>query len=292
MARIRSVHPGQWTDEAFVSCSFGARLLAIGLRNEADDYGVFAWNPVVIKMRLFPADAVLIDDLLEELARTGQIQRYEVDGKAYGAIRNFLRFQSPKYPKSAFPLPDEIVAYVVGSPSGPEMKPVNSGNRPTSTPKGGGKSPQRERRGEEKSTSPSGDASPPVGGDPPAPDRRSPPAMPLEAAAQVWNEVCGPSLGRVAKLTDLRRKHLRARLVEHWPDDPLGGWGGYCRRIQASDFLTGRRGGSGTHVGWKADFDWACNSANAVKVLEGRYDNDRDRAPPRPGLMRVAEGTV
>ena len=31
MARIRSLHPGQWTDEAFVQCSAFARLLALGL---------------------------------------------------------------------------------------------------------------------------------------------------------------------------------------------------------------------------------------------------------------------
>ena len=56
MARIRSLHPGQWTDEAFVAVSPLARLLALGLRNEADDEGVFPWKPVTLRMRLLPAD--------------------------------------------------------------------------------------------------------------------------------------------------------------------------------------------------------------------------------------------
>ena len=145
----------------------------------------------------------------------------------------------------------------------------------------------------DKSTSAYADVSPPVGEDGPAPPADRKPALPIEAAAEAWNEICGPLLGRVAKLTDLRRKHLRARLVEHWPDDPLGGWRAYCERIKRSDFLTGRRGGNGAHAGWKADFDWACNPANAVKIVEGRYDNDRDRpAPPPPGQWREAPGTI
>lgn len=145
----------------------------------------------------------------------------------------------------------------------------------------------------DKSTSAYADVSPPVGEDGPAPPADRKPALPIEAAAEAWNEICGPLLGRVAKLTDLRRKHLRARLVEHWLDDPLGGWRAYCERIKRSDFLTGRRGGNGAHAGWKADFDWACNPANAVKIVEGRYDNDRDRpTPPPPGQWREAPGTI
>ena len=145
----------------------------------------------------------------------------------------------------------------------------------------------------DKSTSAYADVSPPVGEDGPAPPADRKPALPIEAAAEAWNEICGPLLGRVAKLTDLRRKHLRARLVEHWPDDPLGGWRAYCERIKRSDFLTGRRGGNDAHAGWKADFDWAINPANTVKILEGRYDNERDRpAPPPPGQWREAPGTI
>ena len=75
MARIRSIHPGQWTDEDFVSLSPFARLLAIALRNEADDQGVFEWKPVTIKIKLFPADNVDVPALLDELVAARQIAR-------------------------------------------------------------------------------------------------------------------------------------------------------------------------------------------------------------------------
>ena len=35
MSRIRSIHPGLWTDEAFMALSAPARLLLIGLWTEA-----------------------------------------------------------------------------------------------------------------------------------------------------------------------------------------------------------------------------------------------------------------
>ena len=56
MARIRSVHPGIWTDEAFLSCDPLARLLFIGIWTDADDHGAFEWKPIGLKLKLLPAD--------------------------------------------------------------------------------------------------------------------------------------------------------------------------------------------------------------------------------------------
>lgn len=132
MARIRSVHPGQWTDEAFVACGAWARLLAIAVRNEADDNGVFEWKPLVLKMRLFPADAVDVAALLAELEGAGIVKRVEQSGKDYGLIRNFRRYQRPDKPKSQHPLADEHRQFVgiVADNSTTETQPeaVNSGN--------------------------------------------------------------------------------------------------------------------------------------------------------------------
>lgn len=115
MARIRSVHPTLFSDEAFVSCSPCARLLAIGLWTDADDKGVFEWKPLTIKMRIFPADAfnvATMSDLLNELAAANIVKRFEADGKEYGAIRNFRRWQRPKKPNSIHPMPDDLIPYV------------------------------------------------------------------------------------------------------------------------------------------------------------------------------------
>jgi HNH endonuclease len=112
MARIRSIHPGQWTDEDFVGLSPFARLLTIGLRNEADDQGVFEWKPRLLKMRLMPADDVSVEELLEEIERANQVRRFKVAGREYGAIRNFGRWQRPKKPVWVYDLPTELLSYV------------------------------------------------------------------------------------------------------------------------------------------------------------------------------------
>jgi len=102
--RIRSVLPGQWTDDRFVSCTPLARLLAIALRNEADDNGVFEFNPIKIKMRLLPMDECDINDLLGQLVDTAHIMVHEQSGKNFGIIRNFSKFQKPKRPSVTFPI--------------------------------------------------------------------------------------------------------------------------------------------------------------------------------------------
>lgn len=137
MARIRSVHPGQWTDDKFVTCSPLARLLALGLRNESDDNGIFEWNPVKLKMRILPADNCDIETLLVELVVSQQVVQYEVSGKKYGLIRNFAKYQKPKYPKFTYPIP-------VTFPEGFELNEPDSGNA-------SGIAEQRERREEESS---------------------------------------------------------------------------------------------------------------------------------------------
>lgn len=135
MARIRSVHPGLWTDEAFVTVSPPARLLFIGLWNEADDQGVFEWKPITLKMRLAPADAVDTTALLNELLVRQMIMRFQNGEKTYGAIRNFRRYQRPEKPKAVHPLPDEAAAFVgSGSsthPGSEKAGPPLGGESPT-----------------------------------------------------------------------------------------------------------------------------------------------------------------
>jgi hypothetical protein len=104
MPRIRSVHPGFWTDEAVVSVSRDARLFFIGLWNQCDDKGVFEWKPVSLRMRIFPADPINVVTLLNELERADLIRAYEVDDRRYGVVRNFARFQRPKRPNNIYPL--------------------------------------------------------------------------------------------------------------------------------------------------------------------------------------------
>ena len=166
MARIRSIHPGIWTDEAFMSLSAYARLLYIGLWGEAYDDGVFEWKPLTLKARLFPCDSVDVTELLVELFAAGLIARAEQHSKQPGLIRNFQKFQRPKKPNSSGMLDDHWRDYV-GACSEPF---------PNRFPTGTEKSPQMEDGGgnrrvsdanassspEPEKSAPAADASPTV----------------------------------------------------------------------------------------------------------------------------------
>lgn len=108
MSRIRSIHPGLFSDEAFVSLTPQAQVFWIGLLCDADDQGVFEWKPVSLKMRILPAAASDVLPLLEELETYRLIRRFDSAGIALGAIRNFCRYQRPKWPKAAYPITEEI----------------------------------------------------------------------------------------------------------------------------------------------------------------------------------------
>ena len=121
---------------------------------------------------------------------------------------------------------------------------------------------------------------------------RTPP-MPVTAAFEAWNEICGNRLGRVTIATDARKDLLGQRLRMHMGPAPLAGWRAYCARVVGSRFLTGQ---SGSGRPFKASFDWCCKQANAVKILEGNFDDDRagrsggdrffpDGAPIAPGTI-------
>lgn len=111
MARIRSIHPGIWTDEKFVALSESAKLLYIGLLHESDDNGVFEWKPLTLKMRIFPASSVDVASLLEDLLGSGKVRMFRVDERAYGVIRDFVLTQRPRNPKAVHPAPPEALSF-------------------------------------------------------------------------------------------------------------------------------------------------------------------------------------
>ncbi len=136
MSRIRSIHPGFFTDEDLVQVSRDARLLFLGLGVEADDKGIFEWKLTTIKMRLFPADHVDIDTLLAELVSIDAVAGYEVEGRKYGAIRNFRRFQRPKSPNDIHPMPADFRNYV-GLPAAVSEPLPPKGEKPPQMEEGG-----------------------------------------------------------------------------------------------------------------------------------------------------------
>ena len=80
---------------------------------------------------------------------------------------------------------------------------------------------------------------------------------------ELYHEHC-PSLPKVVKLTEARKKSIRARLKTYTENDLAIAFD----KAEESDFL---KKGSGTWNG--ASFDWILNERNIVKILEGNYDN-------------------
>lgn len=94
--------------------------------------------------------------------------------------------------------------------------------------------------------------------------------FPCAEVVELWNEIC-VSLPKVMRLSEARRDKVKARLKEMGGDTPetmLEKARELFRRIEQSEFLTGRSGK------WKASFDWIFESrSNWLKVMEGNYDN-------------------
>ncbi len=93
-----------------------------------------------------------------------------------------------------------------------------------------------------------------------------------KAVVDAFNKTC-TSLPNVREINDRRRKAIRgaAQTVESF-----GGFAALFEKVEASDFLTGRRG-NWTSCG----FDWILKPANLTKIIEGNYDNKADK-PEQP----------
>jgi hypothetical protein len=108
MARIRSIKPDFWTDDALTECSIAARLLFIGTWNFADDNGNLDRSSKQLKFKIFPSDNIDTEKLIRELLSKNLLREYIVDGKKYLNIRTFLEHQVINKPsKSRIPLCDE-----------------------------------------------------------------------------------------------------------------------------------------------------------------------------------------
>lgn len=132
MARIRSIHPGIASDEAFMSMSMAAKAAWPILWTECDDSGVFEWKPIVLKARIFPADHVDFSALLDEWVQLGSVRRFELEGKSFGVIRNFGKYQRPKNPSYRYSLPEGLRNFAcLSEPKGDSPPPALPPSDPT-----------------------------------------------------------------------------------------------------------------------------------------------------------------
>lgn len=125
MPKIRAIHPSFWNDTTLAECSMGARLFYIGLWNFADDAGVFEWHARLLRSQVFPFDDTIdIDKLLAELITNGRLEKFVHNGREYGIIVNFTKYQKPD---------SRYLKYIIGNYD--HVKSLSHGEHPTSTPR-------------------------------------------------------------------------------------------------------------------------------------------------------------
>lgn len=95
MARARLIKPGFFSNATLGSLPPHARLLFAGLWTLADREGRMKDDPMWIKGQIFPYEAVDVDDLLAQLAKTRFIIRYKSGTNRYLAVTNFEKHQTP-----------------------------------------------------------------------------------------------------------------------------------------------------------------------------------------------------
>jgi hypothetical protein len=87
-----------------------ARLLVIGIINEADDQGRGKAHPVYLRSQIFPYDDVTAGEVagwLKTIAGNETILVYQADGKDYYQILNWWTYQAHQYAMpSQYPKPD------------------------------------------------------------------------------------------------------------------------------------------------------------------------------------------
>ena len=81
--------------------------------------------------------------------------------------------------------------------------------------------------------------------------------------ADMYNDTC-VSFPRLTKLSESRKKAIRARLNQYTVED----FKKTFELAEESDFLKGSNGRN-----WTATFDWMIKDANMAKILDGNYKN-------------------
>lgn len=84
--------------------------------------------------------------------------------------------------------------------------------------------------------------------------------------ADMYNDTC-VSFPRLTRLSDARKKAIRARLNTYSLDDFQKSF----EMAEGSSFLKGQNGRN-----WVANFDWMIKDSNMAKILDGNYIDSRD----------------
>lgn len=278
MARIRSIHPGLTTDEAYMTMSMACKAAWPLMWTECDDRGIFEWKPIVLKARIFPADAVDFVKILSEMESLGCIRRYEIDGKSFGAVKNFCQYQRPKHPSYRYPTTGvdlDFIAFREAEPDNlhPGLPPPS--HRPTENP------PQMEDGEKDEEDKRDTNVSLP---DAIAPfvaikiERDRIKRVEIRARQELlgtdWNTFAAKYELQQIGIIDPGSKRDRGSMAFVKSGREIAS---AFTKIRESPFLLGQTGGT-----FRVNFDWITKIDNYNKVIEGNYDEvPKDRLKPK-----------
>ena len=120
MARKRMVDPEFWLDEDTAILPDAYQLFYIGSWNFSDDFGVIEDSAVKMKAQIFPYREIDVSPIIKKLKELGKYLPFEVNGKKYLLIKNFLKYQRVDKP-SKFrnpPPPASLIVEDSGSTQG------------------------------------------------------------------------------------------------------------------------------------------------------------------------------
>lgn len=103
--------------------------------------------------------------------------------------------------------------------------------------------------------------------------------IPYQKIVDIYNSTC-IKLPKVVRLTDNRKKAIKARYMEYEKDISI--FETLFKKVNESDFLQGINGE------WKANFDWLLKQQSMVKVLEDRYINKHNQKNKESELVKNA----
>ncbi|PWJ49324.1 phage replisome organizer N-terminal domain-containing protein [Faecalicatena contorta] len=97
--------------------------------------------------------------------------------------------------------------------------------------------------------------------------------------ADMYNATC-VSFPRLTKLSEARKKSIKARLNQYTVDD----FSKLFEMAESSSFLKGKNDRN-----WSATFDWLMKDSNMAKVLDGNYINSSGAPGPKPKQDKISE---
>lgn len=133
MARKRFVSPEFFAHgdlyDAERATGLPLRLAYAGLWTVTDRRGMFWWKPREMKLQIMPYDDVDFERILTALEAYGFVERYAVDGKRFGRVPSFERWQTFHRNESPSDVPD--AAPELRQPSTIGLEPSNGRPEPS-----------------------------------------------------------------------------------------------------------------------------------------------------------------